>query len=194
VIYFVSLLPALIAGCPLIDLLKTYFAQITVYHSLSMNTPNLYFPFTDAKYFSHKTVLIGLLLAGAFTLYFIILRMKIPAQPKPQIVFWDACFFGFFVPYLLPEMHERYFFTFAIFIILAALFLDTRAIIPAILAQISSVFSYLQFLLKPAVNLTAIAFYINLVVMAWIFFLYWKRIHNTSLDSQLDISTHLVAN
>ncbi len=191
-VYFISLLPALIAGCPLIILLKTYFTQISVYQSLSMNAPNIFYLFSDEKYYSHISVLIGLFLAGVFTVFFIVYRMKIPAQPKPQIVLWDASFFGFFIPFLLPEMHERYFFTFALFILLMAFLLDTKALIAAFLAQVASVFSYLRFLYAIPVNLSLIAFFINLVLAVWIFILYWKRINSTFFDSEPGSSTNQI--
>jgi Predicted integral membrane protein len=176
-LYLISMVPALIAGCPPLELLMTYFAQFSAYHSLSMNAPSIFYLLSDGKYYSLTWVIVGLVLACAFVAFFIYLRLKIPAQPAPSIVFADVCFLGFFIPFLLPEMHERYFFPAALFFILVALLMDKKAIWLATLVQISSVISYIHFLYQTQFDLTLVAMYMNLGLAVWIFIWYWRGIH-----------------
>jgi Gpi18-like mannosyltransferase len=180
-LYLVSLIPALIAGCPFFVLIKTYFFQLSAYHSLSMNAPSIFYPFSDGKYYSIAGVLIGLALAGAFVCFFILLRMKTPVRSASTITFADACFLGFLIPFLLPEMHERYFFPDTLFFILVALLIDRSVMLPAILVQISSIISYIHFLYQYPVDLTLVAMFINMILAVWIFTWYWRKIHNHSV-------------
>jgi len=178
-IYILSILPAFIAGRPLLDLLTIYFSQISVYRNLSMNAPNLFYPFSGANNYSVLGVVLGLVAALLFTGFYLLVRFKKPVRSARSGYLFDACFLTFFLPFFLPEMHERYFFPTALFLILVCFF-DKKAIWIALLAQISSILSYIYFLFNISVNLTEIAFFINIVLAVWIFIWYWKRLSQES--------------
>lgn len=175
VVYFLSILPAWAAGRPLLDLLSIYLSQAGTYNSLSMNAPNLFFFFSGKANYSLTGITIGLILATLFVAGYLALRTKKKALDSVDFYFFDACLLAFFLPFLLPKMHERYFFPAALFFLIAAFF-DKKTIWLGIFLQLSSLLSYLGFLYDLPVNTTAIAFAINMVLAIFIVIWYWKKI------------------
>jgi Gpi18-like mannosyltransferase len=152
-VYFISIIPAWLAGRPLLDLLTIYFSQVSVYKLLSLSAPNFYYFFSDPKYYSTGAVLIGLIVATIIGCIYLFLRWRKFKQFTDGSYFFDAITITFIFPFVLPLMHDRYFFIAAILLFVLA-FLDRRALWPAILIQITSMISYfarLHFLLPVAV-------------------------------------------
>jgi Gpi18-like mannosyltransferase len=114
-IYFLSLLPAWLAGRSLRELISIYFSQANFYKSLSMNAPSLYYPWRGEAFYSTTTVLIGLGIAALFTSLYLLMRCKKPVFQSTEIFFYDACLLTFFIPFLTPKMHERFFFPAVLF-------------------------------------------------------------------------------
>ena len=175
VVYFLSILPAWAAGRPLFDLLSIYLSQAGTYNSLSMNAPNLFFFFSGKANYSLTGVVIGLILAALFVVGYLTLRIKKNAQDSVDFYFFDTSLLAFFLPFLLPKMHERYFFPAALFFLIVAFF-DKKVLWIGIFLQLSSLLSYLGFLYDLPVNTTAIAFAINLILAIFIIIWYWKKI------------------
>jgi Gpi18-like mannosyltransferase len=107
-VYLLALLPAALAGRSWFDLLTIYFNQANNYDQLTLNAPNLY-AFIPPWYY-HPVVYIGIALAGlvCLGLVFWLARREQPFF-RLQLMAIAAAFL-FIVPYLLPKMHERYFF------------------------------------------------------------------------------------
>lgn len=175
VIYLLSILPAWAAGRPLLDLFSIYFSQAGTYNSLSMNAPSLFFFFSGEANYSLTGIAIGLILAVLFVIGYLTLRIKKNFLDSLDFYFFDACLLAFFLPFLLPKMHERYFFPAALFFLIVAYF-DKKALWIGILLQLSNLLSYLGFLYRLPVNTTAIAFAINLILAVFIVIWYWKKI------------------
>ena len=108
--YFVSIVPAWIAGRPLGDLLRIYFAQVDVYaNRLSMKYPNIYYIigelnlpewYSDAgKYFA-----VGVILLFMVALIYKTMKTKI----TPEFLLLICYSQGALALYFLPMMHERY--------------------------------------------------------------------------------------
>lgn len=172
-IYLLSILPAWLAGRPFLDLVKIYFSQADLYHSLSSNAPSIYFPWSNGQYYSTANVLIGLGIVSIFTLLFLIFRCRQPMAGSTKIYLFDACLLTFFVPMLTPKMHERYFFPAAL-LFMVVVFYDKKAVFWAFLIQISSMLSYINFLYLYPGDLTFVAFIINLgliiPILVWYYF------------------------
>lgn len=152
-VYFISIIPAWLAGRPLWDLLTIYFSQVSVYKLLSLSAPNFYYFFSDPKYYSTAAVLIGLGVATVIGCVYLFLRWFKYKQFSDAGYFHDAITITFVFPFVLPLMHDRYFFIAAILLFVLA-FIDKRAVWPAILIQVTSMISYfarLHFLLPLAV-------------------------------------------
>jgi Gpi18-like mannosyltransferase len=162
-VYIVSILPAWIAGRPFMDLLTIYFSQVSVYKLLSLSAPNLYYFWSDPKYYSTGAVLAGLIVAAIIGVLYLFLRWRKSPSFSDLGYLYDATAISFIFPFVLPLMHDRYFFIAAALLFVLA-FLDKRAIWPCVLLQITSMISYfarLHFLLPAAVV-------INLGLLVWL--------------------------
>jgi len=176
-IYFLSVVPAWIAGRPLWDLLTIYFTQTTAYRSLSLSAPNIYLYFSHTKYFSIFSVAIGLGIACIFSVVYLFVRWKkSPFLPKAFILF-DATLLTMFFPFVLPMMHDRYFFTAALLLVVSVFF-DKKFLIPAILVQVSSVISYFD----SFHILFLAALIMNLAVVIWLLFYYQKSVRISRME------------
>jgi Gpi18-like mannosyltransferase len=139
-VYLVAMLPACIAGRPIKQLLLVYFEQSNKYKELAKNVPNLYQWIPN--YFYNIVMPIGLILtvAAIFLLAYLVHRSKLEITQDRLI--YLATISVFFMPYLLPKMHERYFYpTDILSIIFGFYFPQYRWV--AISVQLASFFSYL---------------------------------------------------
>ena len=129
-IYFVSIVPAWIAGRSLMDLMTIYFRQANYYHELSKGAPNPYAWIPEACY--DIAVPVGLLLAGAvvgLTVYYLAKQNKaLNAGQWIEILF----LFGLLVPFVLPKMHERFFFPADVFAVLYLFYFCRRYYVPCL--------------------------------------------------------------
>jgi len=139
-VYIGAMLPAWIAGRPIKELLLVYFEQSNKYKELAKNVPNLYQWIPNDYY--NIVVPIGLLLTvnAIFLLAYLVYRSKLEITQDRLI--YLATISVFFMPYLLPKMHERYFYpTDILSIIFAFYFPQYRWV--AISVQLASFVSYL---------------------------------------------------
>ena len=138
--YLGLMLPAWIAGRPIKELLLVYFEQSNKYKELAKNVPNLYQWIPNELY--NIVVPIGLLLTitAICLLVYLVYRSKLEITHDRLI--YLATISVFFMPYLLPKMHERYFYpTDILSIIFAFYFPQYRWV--AISVQLASFVSYL---------------------------------------------------
>lgn len=145
--YFVTILPALLMGKPLMDILSIYLTQAEEYSSrLTLNAPSVFslFPYgveVDVTLFSR----IGII--AAFLLLFAVLALLFfkRKQVSPKLILCAAAVMTIGIPFLLPHMHERYFFLAgAVTLVLA--FIDLHFIPAAALVELSSLCSYATYL------------------------------------------------
>lgn len=103
------LAPAILAGKPLLDTVSIYANQTASYPYLVLNVPSIYRLVGDKVDFSSFDFL-GVFLAGTvcvlFLYYIYEKRDRIDTQKLVELSF----LFALLMPYLLPRMHDRYFF------------------------------------------------------------------------------------
>lgn len=110
--YFATVLPALLLGKPLGDILGVYFNQMGEYNSrLTLNAPSLYALIpngaeVDAAFWSRA----GILAAFALVLGLLALLFFRRAKLTDGQILTAALLLAIGVPLFLPHMHERYFF------------------------------------------------------------------------------------
>lgn len=138
--YVVAMLPAWISGRPMADLLLVYFNQANKYKELAKNSPNLYQWITNDFY--HIVVPIGLIATvfAILLLAYLVYRSKLKITQDRLI--YLATLSVLFMPYILPKMHERYFYPADIFSIIFAFYFPRYTWV-AISVQMASFFSYL---------------------------------------------------
>lgn len=127
VVYLVAILPAVIAGGDLIRLLTVYYTQAGQYPALNMSLPNVW-TFLDGVD-PHLLSSAGVIFAGGGTLimmYYCTFGNPHPNKVTVREAITIAALSCFIVPYLLPHMHERYYFCSDMMILLTALCFPKR--------------------------------------------------------------------
>ncbi len=133
-VYAVAILPAWFIGRPLSDLLMIYVYQIRMFWALTLNAPNFYqyIPRSYSNFY-----LVGVAFAAVIVLgiaYFVSKsRVKITAD---RLVFM-ATFAVLIMPYLLPKMHERYFFPADVISIILAFYCPRYWYVPVVIGSVS---------------------------------------------------------
>ena len=137
-VYGMAILPAALCGRSLRELFTVYFSLSGKYKMISMFLPNLYtwFPEDTPDYISTAGVFFagGLVLISLFSLY------------KKQFVFTNeilltlALFYALFVPFVLPHMHERYFYPADILSVVYSFYFPKKFYIP-VLTVLSSTYA-----------------------------------------------------
>lgn len=143
--YFLGILPAWIAGRPLMELINIYAAQgAQDVWSLSIKWPNIY------QIIGNQFFLLEYAEAGMFLILGIMMcAMFFMAQKKYKVtkefIVMLALFFAILSPYFLPHMHERYGCLADILAIVYALMNRKRFFVPIV--QITMSFnSYMAYL------------------------------------------------
>ncbi len=108
--YIVFMLPAVIAGAPLWDTLTLYFSQAgTVGDAMNYNAPSLTSMFSwsgDTSGSARSLIIAAFLLVAAVYAAAILLRKSL----SDRVILGFALILAIGIPYLLPHMHDRYFF------------------------------------------------------------------------------------
>lgn len=169
IVWFVSLIPNWLAGRSFTDLLLIYPRQVfKANEQLTYNAPSVYQLFPDAPFEITKNggvvfTLLAVLLIGWYLFNY---RKNISLEG----ILLLATFSLMLIPFLLPKMHERYFFPADVFTIVTALYLSKRYWIPITMVVISFI-SYTPFLFKQE---TAISFPILSVILGGLIWYVWK--------------------
>lgn len=106
--FLASLIPAWLAGRPALDLLAIYATQFRRYQALTMNAPNVYQWIPNEHY--ALAVPIGIGVAGLAAVLLAAAARKSSVDVEPKILVCLAMASVLWMPYLLPKMHERYFY------------------------------------------------------------------------------------
>ncbi len=108
VLYFLSIVPAWIAGRPLLDLINIYMAQGSQdVWSLSIKWPNIY------QIIGNRSFLLEYASAGTWLILGILMVILFAMAQKryritAEFIVQMALFFAILTPWFLPHMHERY--------------------------------------------------------------------------------------
>ena len=146
VVYFLTLAPMGLAGRSWIDLFLIYAVQGSFYHQLSLHAPNIYFLLDEylkvsAWWIAYKLItLVGLIIASitGAAIALIGLGRKHLSDNSLLII---ATLTLLAMPYVIPKMHDRYFFPADVFAFVLAV-VDPRFRYYAAAVQLSSLFSY----------------------------------------------------
>lgn len=129
-VYLIAILPAVMLGRSLTGLLTVYFSQSGQYSMIAMFLPNLYtwLPENTPAYISSAAVILagGLVLISLFYFY------KKKFALTNEVLVSLALFFALFVPFILPHMHERYYFVADILSVLFAFYFPKKIYVPVV--------------------------------------------------------------
>jgi Gpi18-like mannosyltransferase len=142
-VYLISIFPAWAAGRPLLELLRIYLDQTQSYPFLTLNAPTLYTWLPESLY----TVLYpaGVILAASLVFLYLVAVLKSPADLSQGLILNLAMLAVLLVPFILPKMHERYFYPADLLSIAFGFFFPEHFFIPIAMSLIS-LFAYQPFL------------------------------------------------
>lgn len=171
-IYAVSFIPAVIAGRPIATLFSTYGGQAETFASASKNAANPYFFVTEQGYLTAFYLGLGIA-AILITGWILIYGFKKYEITRSSLILTSLTSLAM-APYLLPKMHDRYFYPADVFSIVFTFFFPKFWFVP-IAYQIVSFLSYLPYLFNiPAKNTIPIAFIINTITIIFLIQKQWS--------------------
>jgi Gpi18-like mannosyltransferase len=180
-VYLLLMLPSLLAGRPFASVLEVYLDQAGTFNSLSMKAPNLYLFIPNEYYMPGLYIGIGITVLATL-IWSVGYAVKIK-RLNLEIMVLCAAVSVAMIPFLLPKMHERYFYLMDVLTFLLVFFIP-RLWIPAVGAQLVSTLTYSVFLFISSQKvpsplgavLLILAAAINIFLVPYIFFAQHKFI------------------
>jgi Gpi18-like mannosyltransferase len=166
VIYIAAMVPAWLEGRPAADLATVYLAQGETFHNLTRNAPSLY-TFLSDRYYGPVTIA-GLLLAAGTAGVYVWIIWKSRVRVGQTMLLELALLTLVLMPFVLPKMHERYFFPADILSIAYAFYHPSRYYVP-IAVGLTSFFAYQPYLVGHAIvplRVLTLVMGVSLVVIA----------------------------
>ena len=108
VTFFLTLLPSLLCGRNFYDTFSIYIDQTSSYPSLTLNCPTLWALFPESEFDVFGSA--ALFLSGGLCLAFGVFVYTKKDKLNSKLLFDTAFIFTLIIPFLLPRMHERYFY------------------------------------------------------------------------------------
>ena len=150
--YVIVIIPAVLLGKPLSETLLVYFNQAGEYSWLTLNAPSVFqfFPYSlsgpsGSGPLHDALSAAGVAAAAVMVLIMLFLGFRLRDRLNRQTCFAIAVVLAIGVPFLLPHMHERYFFL-ADVLTLCWACSNVRRLPPALLVEASSAASYVMYL------------------------------------------------
>ncbi len=164
-VYLIAVAPVVLLGRPLLETLLIYTKQSNTFDSLTMNAPNLYYLLP--REWLAAIIPLGILTTIAAILYW----SKNTAQSKIALDHQNMILLAFIsvalTPYLLPKMHDRYFYPADVLSIALAFYAPTLWFIP-ILYQVISIAAISGFLFNISPTAISMAVLLNSITLAFI--------------------------
>jgi Gpi18-like mannosyltransferase len=141
-VYLALDIPAVLLGASPMQLLTIYLRQTGVYPEMTLNAPSVWQFFRGVR---DTTVMhtAGVLVTGLLILTFCLLLLLSRVElTNPRILLISAIFV-ILVPYVLPSMHERYFYLADLLTVILAFYLRRRMWYVPVVVQFVSLLSYI---------------------------------------------------
>lgn len=113
VAYVILVLPAVIAGRPFWDTITLYFNQTgSIGDGLNYNSPSVYsfFQYSLPEQYHELACKLGIIAAFAFMLGLLTISFVYRKRLRESSILALSLLFAIGIPFLLPHMHDRYFF------------------------------------------------------------------------------------
>jgi Gpi18-like mannosyltransferase len=148
-VYAVVMTPAILMGRSVIDVFEVYLRQGSFYKQLSLNAPNLYYfatyPYVQSNRYHLIATILGATITVLASLFFAWHSRWRRGALTPQFLVFSATVSLTLAPFLLPRMHDRYFFA-ADLCSIALAFLVPRLWFVPVALQISSTIAYVPYI------------------------------------------------
>lgn len=181
-VYLLAIAPAGLAGRPLDELLLVYLRQAEAQNKLTLGAPTLYAWLPNSLY--SLLLPLGLIFAGLVVLGLMVLvhRAKVDIQKDGMLAL--AFLSLLVVPFVLPKMHERYFYPADVFSILFAFYFPQFFYVPVVVVFVSTT-AYFPFLFRQTLVEPATAALVLLALIVHIV-LNWRRILPNNIPKNQD--------
>lgn len=145
IVYFISILPAWMIGRPFYSLISIYFSQTGDYNKLTSHAPTLYAWFPLGRDLFQLILPAGIAFSITIILIMILVITKSKLKFMPQNLVEISLLSVLIVPFVLPKMHQRYFFPADILSIVFGFYFPSYFFVPLVINMVSF-FSYQYFL------------------------------------------------
>ncbi len=162
-VYLIAVLPTVLLGRPLLEALLIYAKQSDTFAVPSMNAPNLYSLFPPAWY--SGILPIGMTAAIILIVYWIFATSKNKTVFDAKYLILIAFISTTLVPFLLPKMHDRYFYPADVLSIVLAFYWPTLWFIP-VLYQLGSIGAVSVFTFDTDPSFIIFGFILNTISLA----------------------------
>lgn len=146
--YVVLVLPAVLLGRPFIETLTLYFNQTgSIGDGLNYNSPSVYslFQYSLPEQYNEFASQLGIIAAFVYMAVLLLICFFNRRRISDKAVLGAALLFAIGIPFLLPHMHDRYFFAADILSLILA-FTAAEYFIAAVLVQFASLLGYHAYL------------------------------------------------
>ena len=143
--YLVIVLPAVLLGRPLLDTLTLYWNQTGSIGSwLNYNSPSVFAFFLSSSNAALWSK-VGLVAAFLFMIVILVWLYRKQGYLNNEVILTAALLFAVAIPYLLPHMHDRYFFAADVLSLVFAVACPKLFFVP-VLCQFASLLGYHAYL------------------------------------------------
>lgn len=181
-VFFATLLPAMVCGRGFIDCVKIYFEQADQYPQMHLNIPSIWVLLGHVEFAPFNSAAIFLTGAALLVLLGLCFHWRKGIDDKALITLFYIG--ALLLPFLLPRMHERYYFL-ADLAALAVFFVDFKKWYVPLITVLSSYAGYRYFLMGGEYLLDLRYFAVALLFMlAYIIKDFMCRISRKAADCQ----------
>ncbi len=167
-VLFIAIIPAWIAGRPLLELLFVYVFQTQQYQLLEMSAPTVYTWLPDVGLTQRFFTPTGVIFTAMLAFLFAIAIYKSSAKLTVPLLLKLALVPLLFMPFFLPKMHDRYFYPADVIAIMYAFYFPQYFFVPVVIV-LSSFFAYQPtlFLAEPVpMAILAVGMFTMLIIVA----------------------------
>lgn len=179
--YFVTLMPAWLAGQPLVDLIGIYANQAQIYQAPTLDAPSVFAFFQNAPYDTFADA--GIWLALGMTAAVCGMLYRRGSKLTTEMIICAAMLFSLSIPLLLPAMHERYFFAADVVGVVFLFYFPRRWYIP--FSVIAASFFCYHSVTHPALIVPLLYLALTLVVAAALCAMHLARLLRDSSEKEL---------
>lgn len=167
-VYFLFCVPSWICGRSLWSLLTIYVSQAGEYSSLTMNAPTFVALFGDvSEYHRERVSKMLVVLAVTVTALLIYVCARHTGELNNEKLVDFGFMFSLLIPFLLPHMHERYFYLATVLSVIYV-FMHPKRVYTLLLTEFCSVyvvFRYLYVMNYLSLQLVALIELINVILL-----------------------------
>ncbi len=140
VVIFLIYLPSMFFGKPITELVQVYITQTTEYPLMVMNAPSV---FKWLGIYRYNAVLekVSIGIAMVYTLAIVFIAWRKQKLDLLRL----ALLFAVGIPFLLPHMHERYFYLATVFALMCSFVYGKKYLSVLVCVEISSLLCYLHY-------------------------------------------------